>query len=162
MRKSGDALFRVCPAAFGLQMELGMLDGLDGERRGGSWIAAVKLGANRCEAVKVGELPIHLLALEVQRGHLGVLRERGREGAFDEKGHLMRRVIGLDCAIQTHNLSEIERGARAGHRLVITAIKSSGAISSSSQQSSPLVQSACSYHTPAQTSAVRPSRPSSP
>jgi hypothetical protein len=64
-RQSGDALFGVCPAGFGLQMELGMLDGLDGERRGGPWIAAVELGANRCEAVKVGELPIHLLALEV-------------------------------------------------------------------------------------------------
>ena len=76
-RQSRDALFRVCPAGFGLQMELGMLDGLDGERRGGPWVAAVELGANRCEAVKVGELPIHLLALEVQRGHLRVLRERG-------------------------------------------------------------------------------------
>jgi len=92
-RQSGDALFGVCPAAFGLQMELGMLDGLDGERRGGPWVAAVELGANRCEAVKVGELPIHLLALEVQRGHLRVLREREREGPFDEKGHSMRRAI---------------------------------------------------------------------
>jgi len=76
-RWSGDALFRVCPAGFGLQMELGMLDGLDGERRGGPWVAAVELGADRCEAVKVGELPVHFLALEVQRGHLRVLRERG-------------------------------------------------------------------------------------
>jgi hypothetical protein len=71
------ALLRMCPAAFGLQLELGMATSLDGERRGGSWVAAVELGADRCEAVKVGELPIHLLALEVQRGHLRVLRERG-------------------------------------------------------------------------------------
>ena len=74
----GDALLRVDPAAFGLEMELGMLDSFDGERRGGPWIAAVELGANRCEAVKVGELPVQLLALEVQRGHLRVLRERTR------------------------------------------------------------------------------------
>ena len=75
------ALLRVCPAAFGLQLELGMVTSLDGERRGGPWVAAVELGANRCEAVKVGELPVQLVALEVQRGHLRVLRERGREGS---------------------------------------------------------------------------------
>ena len=64
-RWPGDALFRVDPAAFGLEMELGMLDSFDGERRGGPWIAAVELGANRCEAMEVGELPIDLFALEV-------------------------------------------------------------------------------------------------
>ena len=64
-RWPGDALLRVDPAAFGLEMELGMLVGLDGERRGGPWIAAVELGANRCEAMEVGELPIKLVALKV-------------------------------------------------------------------------------------------------